>query len=282
MRWDPVLVAVFRLQRSMKSLDQRMARLERAIKESSTDSPPPDDSVDLPRPELSRAPSLLDWQPIRNLIQDVPDIGPMGKHLSIPRETGPSLLHIPEPDDDNSRASPVTVPPSPVMCLSEELARAYVASFEDNVQTIYPLIPRAELGAMVERFLETVRPTMGTAESPSALPKSIDNALVLLVLALGQICLSRGRVPETKPAASVVESSSGSNAPAVGDGQNAAPGLDLVAFAVELLDQLTEASLKHTVAWTLAGLFFGQLGRASETSTYIERAASMLHVGPGG
>lgn len=143
----------------MKSLDQSMARLERAIQENTADSHPSDDSVDLPRPGLSQAPSLLDWQLIRNLIQDVPDIGPMGKHLLILRETGPSLLHIPEPDD-GSRASPVTAPPWPVMCLSEELLRAYVASFEDNVQAIYPLIPRAELGAMVERFLETIRLTM--------------------------------------------------------------------------------------------------------------------------
>ncbi|KAH6649692.1 hypothetical protein F5144DRAFT_588356 [Chaetomium tenue] len=121
---------------------------------------------------------------------------------------------------------------------SEVLVWKYVKSFHDNIQNMHPLIIPRELDAMVKLFLDTVQqsisrqpqsriakfvstsssqsetgskrkrsPAPDGAESPSASPKSykpafqrsINNALVLLVLALGKICLHKDKIPDVVP-----------------------------------------------------------------------------------
>jgi len=122
---------------------------------------------------------------------------------------------------------------------SEALVWKYVKSFQENIQNMHPLIIPRELNALVKLFLDTVQQTMGRqprgagiakfvstsssqseagvkrkrspgpdgTESPSASPKSskpafqrsINNALVLLVLALGKICLHKDKIPDVVP-----------------------------------------------------------------------------------
>jgi hypothetical protein len=113
-----------------------------------------------------------------------------------------------------------------------------VKSFQDNIQNMHPLIIPKELNAMVKLFLDSIQqhtrqskgavakfvatpasqsetgskrkrsPAPDGAESPSASPKatgkpmfqrSINNALVLLVLALGKICLCKDKIPDVVP-----------------------------------------------------------------------------------
>lgn len=113
-----------------------------------------------------------------------------------------------------------------------------VQSFQDNIQNMHPLIIPKELNAMVKLFLDSIQqssrqsrnasvakfvttgpqsetgfkrkrsPAPDGAESSSASPKttgrltfqrSINNALVLLVLALGKICLCKDRIPDVVP-----------------------------------------------------------------------------------
>ncbi|KAL2141273.1 hypothetical protein VTI28DRAFT_2645 [Corynascus sepedonium] len=122
---------------------------------------------------------------------------------------------------------------------SESLVWKYVRSYEENIQNMHPLIIPRELHAMVKLFLDTVQQTMGkqprnagiakfattassqsetgskrkrspgpdgaesssTSSKPSkpAFPRSINNALVLLVLALGKICLHKDKIPDVVP-----------------------------------------------------------------------------------
>lgn len=111
----------------------------------------------------------------------------------------------------------------------------YVQSFQDNIQNMHPLIIPRELNAMVKLFLDSLQqnpkqpknpvakfvaatpsetgskrkrsPAPDSADSASMTPKtgrptfqrSINNALVLLVLALGKICLNKDKIPDVVP-----------------------------------------------------------------------------------
>lgn len=117
----------------------------------------------------------------------------------------------------------------------------YVKSFQDNIQNMHPLIIPVELNAMVKLFLDSVQQSMNRqsrgagiakfvsttqseagskrkrspapdgAESPSVPPKqskpifqrSINNAVVLLVLALGKVCLHKDKIPDVVPVSDV-------------------------------------------------------------------------------
>ncbi|KAL2023110.1 hypothetical protein VTK56DRAFT_3716 [Thermocarpiscus australiensis] len=128
---------------------------------------------------------------------------------------------------------------------SEAHVWKYVQSFQDNIQNMHPLILPVELKAMVKLFLNSVQQNMrsqpkssGIAKfvgspapqsetgskrkrSPApdgaeqSLPKpakltfqrSINNALVLLVLALGKICLWKDKIPDVVPVSEQSQSS---------------------------------------------------------------------------
>jgi hypothetical protein len=130
---------------------------------------------------------------------------------------------------------------------SEGAVWKYVKSFQDNIQNMHPLIIPRELNAMVKLFLDTVQqslsrqsrgagiakfvvtpspqsetgskrkrsPAPDGAELPVTSPKSgkpvfqrsINNALVLLVLALGKICLHKDRIPDVVPVSEAPNSS---------------------------------------------------------------------------
>jgi len=142
---------------------------------------------------------------------------------------------------------------------SQEVVWKYVNSYQENIQNMHPLIIPVELQAMVTLFLDGIqqngkaktssiaqfvkpesgsakrkRPGSPAAEGSSGLPdpipttlkatkptfqRSINNALVLLVLALGKICLhNKGRIPDVVP---VSEPSHGS--PLVRNGTTVQP-----------------------------------------------------------
>ncbi|KAL2016046.1 hypothetical protein VTK56DRAFT_4312 [Thermocarpiscus australiensis] len=233
---------------------------------------------------------------------------------------------------------------------SESLVWKYVESFQDNIQNMHPLIIQRELNAMVKLFLDTIQQSMGRqfrgsagiakfavtsmqvevgskrkrspapdgAELPSmspklAFPRSINNALVLLVLALGKICLHKDRIPDVVP---VSEPSHGSpvtphshsvGLPSLRQGSESPggsrrfslqgggsslkgatslkrnldviPGLDYFAYATDILGgQLAGTSLRHIHAHILAGLYYGQLGRVLESYAHIKEAGFALQI----
>lgn len=141
-------------------------------------------------------------------------------------KSGNGLLHIPD--------------------FSESTVWKYVKSFNDNIQNMHPLIIPNELNAMVKLFLDGLHPSSrskgggsniakfavgsqgetslkrkrtspgpeGGSSEPSLPPKvgrpmfqrSINNALVLLVLALGKICLHKDkRLPDVVPVSEPVQ-----------------------------------------------------------------------------
>jgi hypothetical protein len=114
---------------------------------------------------------------------------------------------------------------------SEGKVREYLRSFEDNILNMHPIIPPKELHALVQVFLDdnptaqskVSKPTVAKfvasqsmdmpggkrKRSPAADPdssptpkkpgkpyRSMNSCLVLLVLALGKMCLQRGRMPD--------------------------------------------------------------------------------------
>jgi hypothetical protein len=130
---------------------------------------------------------------------------------------------------------------------TEAIVWKYVRSFQDNIQNMHPLIIPRELDAIVRLFLDTVQQSMSRqsrgagiakfvvtssarteagskrkrslapegAGLPATSPKSakpifqrsINNALVLLVLALGKICLHKERIPDVVPVSKAQHSS---------------------------------------------------------------------------
>ena len=126
---------------------------------------------------------------------------------------------------------------------TESIVWKYVRSYEENIQNMHPLIMPKELHAMVRVFLDSIQhaprqksgsaapvakfvlnrpetaevgtkrkrsPPPESSDTPSSSPKtkptfqrSINNALVLLILALGKICLYKDRIPDIVPASDV-------------------------------------------------------------------------------
>ncbi|KAK3897570.1 hypothetical protein C8A05DRAFT_38877 [Staphylotrichum tortipilum] len=179
---------------------------------------------------------------------------------------------------------------------------------------------------MVTRFLETIRKSSGRqpgtagvagfVEPPSShsqarckrepspatsvkFERSIDNAVVLLVFALGKICLPRRGIPDVArdsepPHGSARNGSAaspkdgaewlgpGRRSPSQGAEPSATnldviPGLDYFRLATSILGgQLAGNSLPYVYAYLLAGLYWGIQARPMESHTYVTTASKTL------
>lgn len=223
--------------------------------------------------------------------------------------------------------------------------RRYYGNYMDHLHKLHPFLDQKDLGQKIERFISTYCPSAGHKmprgtkrnHSYDALPgagcvmgspapvqagsniieKSIGNAIVLLVLALGSICEVRDRpVPGPvldyvvnfrqeqipghssssmlAPAGSEAMAASQSNSihsnrssfnPAwMGDGRNlrnldVIPGLAFYAYATGILGYLQGANgLSHAQASLLAGLYAGQLAHPIQSHGWIFQAARICHV----
>ena len=163
----------------------------------------------------------------------------------------------------------------------------YVASYEQNIQNMHPLIPPDELLDLATAFVSARTPpgreapqpsepvTMINAgpvsETPETTPQIVDTALVLLVLALGKICLR-----ENRPSRQSV--------PAGGESGNGAspqpskfPGIEYFTIATGMLGkQIGRNTIKHTWANLLAGLYYGQLGQPVQALEHVSLAGRSL------
>ncbi|KAH9427535.1 hypothetical protein MCOR02_012166 [Pyricularia oryzae] len=216
-----------------------------------------------------------------------------------------------------------------------------VTSYKDNMQNMHPIILPSDLDALISQFLRsvpsinvtTVAPPVAGFASPEAGKKRkrddtdssseaskaqpapsrhILTAVVLCILALGEICLHKDRIPDvvptygemqnpvsgfqydsqgppvsrngvppssvqgTPPSASFT--STGKRASFQGStgpvrNAEAIPGLQYLASATDILgNQLGGTFIWHVYANILAGLYYGQLGRVVESYWHIHHA----------
>jgi hypothetical protein len=241
--------------------------------------------------------------------------------------------------------------PGPIDFGVETVSRL-VRSYEDHIQNMHPLIPPENLQAMVTLFLNELyqnscqmrrgpvatfvqqppktgakrkrtSPGPESPDSPVSTPppklgrlsfqRTINNAVVLLVLALGRICEVTGKIPDVVPVSvtygspiqrsppsdtphsglpshrdtssshsSSVQTGGTVGTPRVGTSfkrnLDVIPGLDYFAYATDILGgQLAGNSLRHVYAHILAGLYHGQLGRVIESHAHIRQAGLTLY-----
>jgi hypothetical protein len=157
-----------------------------------------------------------------------------------------------------------------------------VRAFLDNVEPQNKQPPNTYIGTKRKRSQGVTSPQIKLL-SPGCGP-SIQNALVLIVLALGRICLWKDKVPEILPAerlgtAMVYDGSSQPSHQAhytLSNG-HVIPGLDYFACAINIINQhSTECQLEHILAKILACLYHGQLGRPAQSYYYIHEASDTL------
>ncbi|KAI1122190.1 hypothetical protein F5Y10DRAFT_281884 [Nemania abortiva] len=146
----------------------------------------------------------------------------------------------------------------------------YARSFKENILNMHPIIGPNDLDSMVEAFLEarsgaaTTQPVTlpvtadnhhAASREPGLPQRSIDEAVVLLVLALGKICLHSHTTPD------------------------AIPGLQYFVLATRIMgSQVGGCDLEHVHGQILAGLYCGQIGRVVDSSFYISWASRTIQI----
>lgn len=147
------------------------------------------------------------------------------------------------------------------------------------------------------------KPSFAPKNAPGRLKRSIENALLLLVLALGKICECKEKIPDLIPEHDKKSSSSSRTRtrshltqppalpPKQGPNQSSPrtvkssrnsdviPGLAYAALATDMIgNELGENTLHHVRANILAGLYFDQLLRPSYSHRFISNACVSLQI----
>lgn len=194
---------------------------------------------------------------------------------------------------------------------SEASVWKYVRSYEENIQNMHPLIIPNELHAMVKVFLDNIQqsksagagiakfvnPTIAAQPEPGskrkrqspgpegadslpppakpakpAFQRSIQNALVLLVLALGRICLWKDKkLPEPVP---VTDPAHGS--PQVRNGHPASPHQGSPPSSLSHSQSSGLPSPKENVASSRRASFQGTTPTAMKTPTSMKRNIDVI------
>jgi hypothetical protein len=124
---------------------------------------------------------------------------------------------------------------------------------------------------------------------PKRPERNISNAIVLLVLALGEICKCTtpipGPVPEPnkprnpKDAKMEFDPNPSPQPSAPGRNMEVIPGLAYFAYATDILGPMVGGNeVLHAQAFLLAGLYMGQLGRVMESHAWIHNACRVCRV----
>ncbi|KAJ3557199.1 hypothetical protein NPX13_g9977 [Xylaria arbuscula] len=166
---------------------------------------------------------------------------------------------------------------------------SYAWSFKEYILNMHPIIAPGEIDSIVDTFLgrlsqaptttELVIFDYAISEKPESSQQRIDEAVALLVLALGRICLCSDttaymagyppRVPPGGPPSPIKteEAVPMARDTLYGGDLGAAPGLEYFALATKILHcEVGEHSLRHVHAQILAGLYCGQLGCILDSS----------------
>ncbi|KAI1357137.1 hypothetical protein F5Y08DRAFT_347280 [Xylaria arbuscula] len=178
---------------------------------------------------------------------------------------------------------------------------SYAWSFKEYILKMHPIIAPGEIDSIVDTFLgrlsqaptttELVISDYAISEKPESSQQRIDEAVALLVLALGRICLCSDttaymagyppRVPPGGPPSPIKteEAVPMARDTLYGGDLGAAPGLEYFALATKILHcEVGEHSLRHVHAQILAGLYCGQLGCILDSSYYISWASRTIQI----
>ncbi|KAI6535057.1 hypothetical protein MCOR05_006108 [Pyricularia oryzae] len=179
-----------------------------------------------------------------------------------------------------------------------------VGSYMENMQNMHPIILPRDLDSLIQDFLPTVSVTNSARPPPiagsaakhetvgekrkredkydgsepklahqrrPALSRDIKTAVVLCILALGEICLHKERIPDIVPTRGEMQGQ-GFSEP-MKRNIDVIPGLQYLANATDILgNQMGGTSVWHVYASILAGLYYGQLGRVMESYWHIYHA----------
>ncbi|GLA56241.1 hypothetical protein AnigIFM63604_006138 [Aspergillus niger] len=190
--------------------------------------------------------------------------------------------------------------------------RRYHESYMNHLHKLHPFVDQNDLEQKIQRFITTYCSGAGmelprgakrkrscdapqgtgcdigdlaavkAEEGPNIVEKSINNAIVLLVLALGCICEVQDR-PVPGPIANHAGRMSTAGRPYPDDPNlrnlDVIPGLAFYAYATSILGNLQGANdLQHVQAALLAGLYAGQLAHPFQSHGWIAQAARTCQV----
>lgn len=171
--------------------------------------------------------------------------------------------------------------------LSTSKVNSYFASFMERIHIMHPFLDATDLRKSFDDFIARYNPksqysdTDGTGDESNAwwrlhpandsfrVPRerSPDDAMIFLVLALGEICEHTGLLPKTRS-----DGWMGNN-----DGMYDTPGLVYFERSVALMSSTVCAdSLMYVQIYLLAGLYVGQLARVKESMGWFTRAGRVL------
>ncbi|EED15816.1 hypothetical protein TSTA_009380 [Talaromyces stipitatus ATCC 10500] len=129
-------------------------------------------------------------------------------------------------------------------------------SFMENIYPLHPVLDKAVLEQKIENFSNQY------SKANRPIERSIDNAVILLVLALGAICEWKVRIP----ALTKVEDTA--------KNMHVIPGLAYYAHATDFLGNMQGGSgISNVQAALLAGLYTGQLAHPFQSHGWISQAA---------
>ncbi|KAI0836067.1 hypothetical protein F5Y06DRAFT_274123, partial [Hypoxylon sp. FL0890] len=283
--------------------------------------------------------SVLEWPSVRKLMPN--SSSQVDHASVLPRRDAdeairPSVASPDSPIHGWSQASTLTPPPSNDWHRGNlsakqdprwnpQTVRRYVQSFKDNVLNLYPVIAPTELDDMTTAFLRTEICTGCPPEARTAGQKrkrsfvaderytstlipnhgrplrTEEDALILLVLALGQLCLRRGEIsdvagdtktrsrshfqPTPNSPTSPEEDRNGGIHASVSR-QSSFPGgmPDLDYFTLAMGTGQVSGSCQHQhkhvcnhiCIHLLAGLFYASLGRLPESWSYVSLASRKI------
>jgi hypothetical protein len=188
------------------------------------------------------------------------------------------------------------VSPSGGLVLTEDLVTAYANSYLANVHILHPFLEIESLRDMVTEFQKKYSPDLSTGKRKRAyysssggiarIEHSIANAIILLVLALGNICKYRTPLPGPVSDSSLPTPSSSppiKSEPGQSDDRrmnmDVIPGLAYYATAASMLGEFPGGlDVSYIQANLLAGLYMGQLARVVASHAYISNACRACQV----
>ncbi|KAF2203904.1 hypothetical protein GQ43DRAFT_229181 [Delitschia confertaspora ATCC 74209] len=253
--------------------------------------------------------------------------GLWGKGYATPPTDEPSPATPTSSFDGHYRDHPGGLNPDGSLKLDAETIRRLQSSYFENIHILHPFIDKGRLQKNITKFIELYSPENRVVFSPgSAVPthvrgtglkrkrstshydgyspgdfanprrieRSVGNAIILLVLALGKVCEYKqplpgptGDPPESllvdpyskgSPHSSFNSASYGEEPPK--KNVDVLPGLAYFAHATDILgNQQGGNSIAHAQALLLAGLYYGQYARVLESWSLIHsacRACSIL------
>lgn len=201
-------------------------------------------------------------------------------------------------------------------------------SYQDNIHNLHPFLNPAKLRKMIQEFQEVYSPDRkNSTMSPSGVPerlnggikrkrsstmygdaygvaeelargsieRSLRNAIILLVLALGKVCLHTAKLPhpqsDRQPTAngtwgyhrdsprSATDSFSSDASDTRARNIDILPGMAYFSYATDILgNQNGGNTIAHAQAMLLAALYLGQFGRVLESWSWTNNACRICLV----